>query len=1034
MNKRLFVAVACLGLLPVRLPAADAYSGPLRLTIATNGLKTVSWPRPLVPALEINQLRAGVQVTNLVPVAPSAINTTTNGYSFSTGVSPDSLFFMLTQGQLSSNALLTANVLNRLAYGPTPDDLERVALIGPQAYIDEQLAPETLSNPVDNYVAVVTNGVSLAPATNWNSVTVTGSVSSSTLYIYLRDVGEQYVDDVRLRYTYTLTSVTNSGSGMSTTNITTQVTSNVLVNGDFEQALNLGWTVSTNLAGSYISSTVVCSGAGSLRMISTAPGTTQGSSIWQNAPAAPVTMRGTNATGEVWTNTVSALRAILSFSYLPNANSRLLTMRLSGNGIIISGKDEPDPPEWIYATATGTANNTPSFYIYLSDAGEGYIDDIKLVAGSVPEVGQNLLQNGDFETALTGPWQLAPDFANSFIDTTVSHSGNGSLRVVATGPGSGGSDSVIQTVPTVNGQTYTVSYWYRPATANRTLTVRMSGSLLVSTPDVGPGVLRRRLDKADWGVTLNELRTWYGNNAVASPRQLVEILTQFFENHFVTYHSKTVDYFDRYYDGGILDRIATDLEYREVSRWRQALLNPNCTFFDLLKIHAESPAEIIYLDTVGSRGDGNNVANENYARELFELFCMGVDNGYDQNDIVHMSRAWTGWTVGLVDRARIDDPFAPQSQQYGLYPGVGFNAVSNIIGVWTFAFNSSWHGTNRQPFLSAWLPGSPATNPVAIGPKVYPARMGAPWAGQPYQILLPRRTGNAGIQDGYDVVSALSVNLFTAEYLSVKLCRLFVHDDFPNPTTTVGQPEYEFYDYSNPNRSAEAELVRRCIVAWDTPGPDGRKGHIRAVLRTIFESDLFRSHGGSRQKVKTPLEFVVSAVRALRSVNAGGTPTAVTDGNFSSALSRMGAMSLFNRADPDGYPESGPPWISAGTLAERLRFVQSLLLAGTGDDAGNNTVDPVTLVQRKLPSTQWLNAGSVADLFLAYLFPGEGQANLDLYRLSAVNFLNNGSADPTPGNLRFDQLTVSNTSTSAYDIRVRGMVAMLMTLQRFQEQ
>jgi uncharacterized protein (DUF1800 family) len=506
----------------------------------------------------------------------------------------------------------------------------------------------------------------------------------------------------------------------------------------------------------------------------------------------------------------------------------------------------------------------------------------------------------------------------------------------------------------------------------------------------------------------------------------------------VTYHSKTADYFDRYYNGSILDRIATDSEYREVSRWRNALLNPNCTFYDLLKISAESPAQIIYLDTVASRGDGNNIANENYARELFELDTMGVDNGYDQNDIVVQSRAWTGWTVEIVGRENIDNPLAARSTQYGYYPGVGYNAVSNIVGVWTFSYNTNWHGTNRAKLLSVWDPNSPATNPVAIGPKTVPARFGPPWAGTSYQLTIPRRTGANGIQDGYDVIRHLANLPFTAEYISIKLCRLFVHDDFPNPTTKTNLPEYAFYDYTNPSRTPEAELVRRCIVAWDTPGLDGRKGHIRAVLRTIFDSELFRSHAGSRQKVKTPLEFVISAVRSVRADNGIGTATAFTDGNFSSPLSRMGQMSLFNRADPDGYPETGPPWISAGTLAERLRFVQVLCTAVASrtnlngaalNEAGNTTVDPVALLKKKLPSASWNNAGEVTDYFISLFYPGEGRANLDLYRLSAINFLNTG--DDGVSSSPFANL--GNTSTT-YDTRLRGMVAMLMTLPRFQEQ
>ena len=48
-------------------------------------------------------------------------------------------------------------------------------------------------------------------------------------------------------------------------------------------------------------------------------------------------------------------------------------------------------------------------------------------------------------------------------------------------------------------------------------------------------------------------------------------------------------------------RLATQLEFLENDKWRNALLNPQCTFYDLLKISAESPAMIIYLDTAGSK-------------------------------------------------------------------------------------------------------------------------------------------------------------------------------------------------------------------------------------------------------------------------------------------------------------------------------------------------------------------------------------------------------------------------------------------------
>jgi uncharacterized protein (DUF1800 family) len=1031
---RLLVLAAgvCLWFAAVTVPAADSYTGSLSLSVS-NSSKIVSWPRPSIPALETNRLSVGTSLSSpLSPISPENLAITPLGYSWGVTGAHSQLFFQLTQAQMSSNDLLVANVLNRLAYGPTPDELERVRSIGPQAYIDEQLAMESAvtANPVESIVTLRTNSVSPGTGPSWVSVSVTGTVSSSTLYLYLRGPGDLYLDDVQLRTLSTVLStnqvVTTNTLGEAITNYVTvtntTLSPNVLVNGNFEAPLANGWTVSPILSGSTLSTSIKSEGASSLHMVSTGVGTTQASSIYQAITPA----------------LVNNLRCVLTFSYLASPNSSLLTIRLSGNGVIISGKDQMPPPEWIYVTATGQLNSgNKNLYVFLSGAGEGWVDDIKLVAGSVPNVGPNLLVNGDFEQPLGAEWQASADFAGSSVDNTFARSGTGSLHVVATGGGAGSGDAFFQTIPSlVNLSTYSVSYWYRPSPQNRQLTVRLSGSILLSNPDTSAGVLRARLDAANWGVTLDEMRRWYTLNGVGSSAQLLEVLTQFFENHFVTYHAKSVDYFDAFYDGSILDRIATDLEYREVSRWRAALLNPNCTFYDLLKIHVESPAEIIYLDTVNSRGDGTRIANENYARELLELFTMGVDNGYDQNDIVHMSRAWTGWTVDLVDRDEMNNPFAVRSTQYGQYPGVGANAVSNIVGVWSFVYNTNWHGTNRQPLLSVWDPASPATNPVATGPKIVPARFGAPWAGRSYQLTLPRRTGTAGLQDGYDVIRHLSELPFTAEYLSVKLARVFVHDEFPNPTTTPGLPEYDFYNYADPNHSDEAELIHQCLIAWDTPGPDGRKGNIRSVLRTIFNSELFRSHAGSRQKVKTPFEFVVSALRSLRSASPNGSVTAFTDGNVASQLSRMGGMSLFNRSDPDGYPELGPPWISAGTLAERLRFVQTLCMTGTRPgDAGANTVDPVALLKSKLPSTAWNNAGRVADYFLTLFYAGEGAANLDLYRQAAVNFLNTrDDGTPAPANELFSALPNGAGAGSAYDTRVRGLVSMLMTLPRFQEQ
>lgn len=537
-------------------------------------------------------------------------------------------------------------------------------------------------------------------------------------------------------------------------------------------------------------------------------------------------------------------------------------------------------------------------------------------------------------------------------------------------------------------------------------------------------------------AAIADFRSWHSLRAVGANRQLLEILLQFLENHFVTQYTKSVDYFDTFYDdGNIQNRLATQFEYLENDKWRTALLNPQCTFYDLLKISAESPAMIIYLDTVSSKGNGSNIANENYARELMELFSMGVDNGYDQNDITVMSRCWTGWTLEKVDFTNAFNPFAAATTN--IIPGstnLSTATKSNLFGTWAFNFKSASHNTTLKTIFPA---------------KKIPARYGAPYttkkygtnaAAGVYQLVVPGRTGTNGIQEGYDVIQHIADLPFTQEYMAVKLCRLFVHDEFPNPSNDTNSPIYAYYDYTSGNLTPEAQLVRQCMLTWENSSP---KGQIWPVLSNIFNSDLFRSQDAAFQKVKTPFEYTISAIRALRSStngsNLAGSFTAFTDGAaIATPITRMGNMNLFDRDAPDGYPEAGPPWISAGTVAERLRFIQSFCIANgqaghtsTTNDAGASMCDITGLLKAKLPPAQWTNAPAVSDYFLSILYPGEGAANLQLYKTSAVNHLNtddNGNSSP------FSGLTVSGTANSVYDNRVRGLVGMLMTFQRFQEQ
>jgi hypothetical protein len=149
--------------------------------------------------------------------------------------------------------------------------------------------------------------------------------------------------------------------------------------------------------------------------------------------------------------------------------------------------------DWVRVTQTGVASSS-LIYLYLTAAGDGYLDDIKLVAGSVAESGPNLLANGDFETALTGPWTVSANHAPSAITTAVKRSGNSSLYIAATVGGSTQGSAIWQTLAPalVNGQTYTLSYWYLPGPSAAPLVVRFSQSWITTSPSAcGDGVVGR---------------------------------------------------------------------------------------------------------------------------------------------------------------------------------------------------------------------------------------------------------------------------------------------------------------------------------------------------------------------------------------------------------------------------------------------------------------------------------------------------------------------------------------------------------------
>jgi hypothetical protein len=144
-----------------------------------------------------------------------------------------------------------------------------------------------------------------------------------------------------------------------------------------------------------------------------------------------------------------------------------------------------------------------------------------------------------------------------------------------------------------------------------------------------------------------------------------------------------------------------------------------------------------------------------------------------------------------------------------------------------------------------------------------------------------------GQQGGIEALTYLADSPATARHISTELAQRFVSDT-PPPA-----------------------LVHRMVAAWESSD-----GDIATVLRAMVHSPEFFSRANFRDKVKSPLEFVASAMRATDTPPAN--PPALV-----SAVQRMGEP-LYRCLPPTGYPVTGAPWMNSGALIDRLNFALAL--------------------------------------------------------------------------------------------------------------
>jgi uncharacterized protein (DUF1800 family) len=244
---------------------------------------------------------------------------------------------------------------------------------------------------------------------------------------------------------------------------------------------------------------------------------------------------------------------------------------------------------------------------------------------------------------------------------------------------------------------------------------------------------------------------------------------------------------------------------------------------------------MVYLDTVTSTKEH---PNENYARELMELFSMGVGN-YSEEDVREAARAFTGWRFTQPPRTGAEPDFTNFTPE--------------------FVLNARQHDAGAKKFLG--------------------------------------RTGNFG---GEDIVAIISEQPATGRYITRRLFTEFANYD-PSDAT-----------------------IDRLVKTWEGSGHE-----VRAVVRAILTSDEFYSRRSYRGFVRSPIEFVVGAVRALE-IDTDFAGLAGGQGrNARAAGLRQMDQVLFEPPNVAGWP-GGVTWLSSSTFYARVNFLDQFLFPRAG--------------------------------------------------------------------------------------------------------
>jgi len=480
----------------------------------------------------------------------------------------------------------------------------------------------------------------------------------------------------------------------------------------------------------------------------------------------------------------------------------------------------------------------------------------------------------------------------------------------------------------------------------------------------------------DRNAPIEQMERYMVARAIHSERQLLEVLADFWHNHFNIYGR---DYYAQsVFTSWDRDVIRPPIAgHPRKSGFEHGHLTGN--FRQMLELSSQHIAMQYFLDNYINQVGG---PNENYAREVMELHTLGADNYVPLADPAEISKTsiplpWgnggTDIMVSISDQYVDEDVYAAMRMLTGWKIKDSSSRIeSNFEDNGTFFFYEPWHDVAEK-------------------------------------TILGHRWGNfelapGDIREFFDVIA---YHPGTARHISGKLCRRFISHE--PPQSIIDAVADTFYQ----NRYAADQLEQ--------------------TYRTLFLSAEFKDAANFGNVFKRPMEAIVSALRVCESEF---TPPAVIDSNSSTIIyffmQRTGQQPFY-WSGPDGYPDDQDHWQGSNGLLYLMRCVDWLC---DRDYSNENRVMPIidtTLAAspQELPShtpdnltTFWLNK------ILGYT-PDGGWPGTQMHTtLSSFMQQNPSDAGTWPANAAFADISSNSSPYYVYE-RLRALVKLILTSPEF---